>query len=73
MDAATLDSEANGSFTCQSTAAWGDGQTTCDTPEEDYDALTERVTTVAGATIEHFEVWGGMCACVLIFDARMIW
>jgi len=56
VDAATLDGDANGAFTCKSAAAWGDGQTTCDSPEEDYDALTERVTTVAGATIEHFEV-----------------
>jgi hypothetical protein len=28
-------------------------------PEEDYDAHTERVTAVAGATIEHFEVGDG--------------
>jgi hypothetical protein len=30
-------------------------------PEEDYDAHTERVTAVAGATIEHFEVGEEVC------------
>ena len=53
MEADTLES-----FTCGSTAAWGE-RVSCTSPEESYDAATERVTTVGGATVDHFEVGSG--------------
>jgi hypothetical protein len=51
VDADTLDN-----FECGGIQElWGE-RISCDTPEEDYDAHTERVTNAANTTIQNFEV-----------------